>query len=136
MAKRKKQRDYHRFPLRIVSLLLREAPATIQFWRMHGIIKSYKAEDIAEFLHTYFIWRGVEADQPWHTLIAENIDPDDEGLPPPPPSGAASVFRSRAASAFRSRAASRSETASESASDTNEKWPRIGGPILGRYRYF
>lgn len=78
-----KQLNYHRFPVRILAVLFQEPPATIHMWRKLGVLKSYEAEDVAEFLHTYFIWRGLAADQPWHTLIAENIDPDDEGLPSP-----------------------------------------------------
>ncbi len=82
-SRRKVQRNYRVFAARVVAYMLEVDITTVRKWRRMGIIQGYTANDVRIFLHTYFIWRGVEAGQPWHTLIEKEINPDDDGIPSP-----------------------------------------------------
>ena len=81
--RRIRQQNHRMLSAKIIAEMLDVDIETVRRWRKIGILSGYGIADLKVFLHTYFIWRGVEAGQPWHTLIEKEINPDDEGIPSP-----------------------------------------------------
>ena len=83
-TRRKRQNIYTQFPARIIARLFDVSITTVYQWRRHGVLTGYHVDAVADFIHRYCIFYGVAAGPPWHTLVEEDIDPDDETLPVSP----------------------------------------------------
>ena len=84
MPQRKVQKSWQALPVRVIAQLLDVPMSTVYQWKRKKILTGYTVQDVGAFIHKYLIFHGVSAWEPWHTLVEEDIDPDDEGLPVSP----------------------------------------------------